>query len=100
MTIFNFIPAPFPGPPIPIRFPIGKKREVGEEVHRRPKEIIGEKENLGPERSLDEEFMERLISEGFNPKIVLKGVKLANTYSQSREKALEIGEEYIREVSK
>ena len=86
MVFRNFgLPAPFPGPPLPLRFPIKNPAlEAGGQG--------------APD--LDKDFIKRLTTEGFNSEVIKMGLKVANTYSQSRKKALSLGEKYVREMSK
>ena len=56
-----------------------------------------EEEDTG---DLDEEFIEKMNQEGFNSDLIEMGLKVANNHSRSREEALKIGENYIREMSR
>ena len=80
----DFLPAMFPKPPLPgIMF-----REEEEE------------EEKVDHNSLDEAFRSKMKSKGFDPELVEMGLKVADNLSRSREEALKVGENYIREMSK
>ena len=79
--MLRFLPLP-PRPPLP-----------GEALF----EVKEEDEGDG---SLDRAFKNRLKTEGFDPELVEMGIKVANNHSRSREDALKIGENYIKEMAK
>lgn len=53
-----------------------------------------------PPRTLDEEFREKMETEGFDSDLVSMGLAMADNHSRTREDALRIGENYIRQMSK
>ena len=89
MKLWELLPAPPPGPPIPGRLLFGssKVEDEGDE---------GEED----QEVLDRRFKGRLKKEGFDPELIDMGMKVADNHSRSREDALKIGENYIREMAK
>ena len=82
----SFLPALFPRPPLPGKFfSRGEEEEEGEEEDR---------------EGLDLSFKGKLTSEGFEPKLVEMGLKVADNHSRRRGEALKIGENYVREMAK
>ena len=84
MKPWEVLPIPFPGPPIPGRLLFGGNEEEEER----------------DEEEIDRGFKNRMKSEGYEPDLVEMGIKVANNHSRSREDALKIGENYIKEMAK
>lgn len=86
MALPDWLPAFPPRAPLP-RILFSQDGEDEEEV------IKGKWEE-------DEGFRSKLKVEGFDPSLIEMGIKVADNHSRSREDALRIGENYIREMSK
>ena len=66
----------------------------------KPPFLREEEEEEEGEEEVDTAFRRKMKSEGFDPDLVEMGIKVANNHSRTRERALKIGENYIREMAK
>ena len=89
MSMWDFLPSPFPLPPIPMGV-LPKPRWDGEE----------EEEEMENEEVVGEEFKNRMRSKGFDPELIEMGLKVAKNHMRPSEEAFKIGENYIKEMAK
>jgi len=59
-----------------------------------------EKDEEEDKEEIDWDFRRKMKLEGFDPNLIEMGIKVADNHSRTREEALKIGQNYIKEMSK
>ena len=100
MSFWGFIPAPPPGPPIPLRLPLAQEESTEEETPEPPKGEARIPSVGDSRRPLEERFKRELGGEGYDGELVEMGVKVMRNHLRTEEEAFEIGRNYVREMAK